>query len=35
MGMDFEHGEKSSTRSEGKIRKEAQPSPKFDVAQQK
>jgi hypothetical protein len=35
MGMDFEHGESSGQRPEGKIRKVVQPPPKFDVAQQK
>jgi hypothetical protein len=33
--MEFEHGEISGQRSEGKIRKKVQPPLKFDVAQQK
>jgi hypothetical protein len=32
--MDLEHGESSGQRMMGKIRKEAQPPPKFDVAHQ-
>jgi hypothetical protein len=33
IGMDFEHGEISGQRLEGKIRRAVQPPPKFDVAQ--
>jgi len=34
MRMDFEHGESSGQRIEGKIIKVAQPPPKFDATQQ-
>jgi hypothetical protein len=34
-GEDFEHGEGSGQKPDGKIRKAPHPPPKFDVAQQK